>query len=185
MTTAAMPALDLARVRAAFPALTRTHGGFPVAYFDGPGGTQVPRVVADRMADYLLHHNANTHWVYPTSIETDAALVAARLALADFLGADQSEIVFGANMTTLTFHLARALGRGWGAGDEIVVTELDHHANVAPWQALAKERGITLRSVRFDPATGELDWPALEAAVTSRDPAPCDRCGLQRAGHHQ
>jgi cysteine desulfurase family protein (TIGR01976 family) len=168
MTSAAMPALDLAHVRAAFPALTRTHGGFPVAYFDGPGGTQVPRVVADRMADYLLHHNANTHWVYPTSMETDAALVAARQAMADFLGADASEIVFGANMTTLTFHLARALGRGWGAGDEIVVTELDHHANIAPWQAIAKERGLTLRSVRFDLATGELDWKALEAAVTSR-----------------
>ncbi len=168
MTTAAMPALDPARTRAAFPALARMHAGFPVAYFDGPGGTQVPSAVVDRMADYLLHHNANTHWVYPTSIETDAALVAARLALADFLGADASEIVFGANMTTLTFHLARALGRGWGAGDEIVVTELDHHANVAPWQALARERGLTLRSVRFDPATGELDWAALEAAVTPR-----------------
>jgi cysteine desulfurase family protein (TIGR01976 family) len=168
MTTAAMPALDLAQVRAAFPALMRTHAGHPVAYFDGPGGTQVPRVVAERMADYLLHHNANTHWVYPTSIETDAALVAARQAMADFLGADASEIVFGANMTTLTFHLARALGRGWGPGDEIVVTELDHHANIAPWQALAKERGVTVRSVGFDPATGELDWPALEAAVTTR-----------------
>ncbi|MEO8139793.1 MAG: cysteine desulfurase-like protein [Gemmatimonadota bacterium] len=168
MTAAAIPALDLARVRAAFPALKRSHAGQPVAYFDGPGGTQVPQVVVDRMADYLLHHNANTHWVYPTSIETDAALVSARQALADFLGADASEIVFGANMTTLTFHLARALGRRWGAGDEIIVTELDHHANVAPWQALAKERGLTLRSVRFDPSSGELDWKSLEAAVTSR-----------------
>lgn len=168
MTAAATPSLDLARVRAAFPALARRHSGLPVAYFDGPGGTQVPRIVADRMTDYLLHHNANTHWVYPTSLETDAALLSAREALADFLGADASEIVFGANMTTLTFHLARALGRGWGAGDEIVVTELDHHANVAPWQALAKERGLTLRSVRFDPASGELDWEALEAAFTPR-----------------
>ncbi len=163
-----MPALDLAQVRAAFPALVRTHRGFPVAYFDGPGGTQVPRVVADRMADYLLHHNANTHWVYPTSVETDAALVAARQALADFVGADASEIVFGANMTTLTFHLARALGRGWGPGDEVIVTELDHQANVAPWQAIAKERGITLRVVRFDLATGELDWTSLESALTPR-----------------
>ncbi len=161
-------ALDLPRVRAAFPALARVHRGRPVAYFDGPGGTQVPKVVADRMADYLLHHNANTHWVYPTSEETDAALIAARQALADFLGAAPTEIAFGANMTTLTFHLARALGRSWGPGDEVVVTELDHHANVAPWAALVKERGITLRTVRFDPGTGELDWTDLEQALSPR-----------------
>src|SRR6187200_1722504 len=90
-------------IRKQFPALQRQHRGYPVAYFDGPGGTQVPAVVADRMRDYLLHHNANTHWAYPTSHETDAAIAAARGALADFLGADANEVVFGPNMTTLTF----------------------------------------------------------------------------------
>src|SRR5215475_10858205 len=97
-------------IRAQFPALERRHNGAPVAYFDGPGGTQVPRSVADAMTDYLLHHNANTHWAYPTSAETDAALAAAREALADLLGGRASEIAFGANMTTLTFHVGRALG---------------------------------------------------------------------------
>lgn len=159
---------SLQEIRAQFPALARRHNDHPVAYFDGPGGTQVPRSVADAMTDYLLHHNANTHWVYPTSVETDALLDGARAACADLLGARKDEVAFGANMTTLTFHLARALGRGWGPGDEVVITELDHHANVAPWQAVAKERGITLRSVPFDPRSGELDFAALEAALTPR-----------------
>jgi cysteine desulfurase family protein (TIGR01976 family) len=157
-----------AEIRARFPALARRYAGHPVAYFDGPGGTQVPQMVVDAMADYLLHHNANTHWRYPTSEETDRLLAAAREAIADLLGATPAEIAFGANMTTLTFHLGRALGRGWGAGDEIVVTELDHHANVAPWQALARERGVTLRTVPLVLATGELDWAALERFLSPR-----------------
>jgi selenocysteine lyase/cysteine desulfurase len=101
-------------IRAQFPALERRHGGAPIAYFDAPGGTQVPGSVVKAMAEYLLHHNANTHWAYPTSAETDAAIAAARQALADFLGAEPAEIAFGANMTTLTFHLARGLGRRSG-----------------------------------------------------------------------
>ncbi|HEX3234558.1 MAG TPA: cysteine desulfurase-like protein [Gemmatimonadales bacterium] len=156
------------RIRAQFPALQRRHGGHPVAYFDGPGGTQVPSAVADAMADYLLHHNANTHWHYPTSQETDAMITSARAALADLLGADPTEVAFGANMTTLTFHLARALGRGWGPTDEVVVTELDHHANVAPWRALERERGVTIRSVPMVPGTGQLDWTAFERALGPR-----------------
>ena len=155
-------------IRARFPALGRRYGGRPVAYFDGPGGTQVPQAVVDATADYLLHHNANTHWHFPTSLETDAALAAARAAFADFLNATPADIAFGLNMTTLTFHLARALGRSWGPGDEVVVTELDHHANVAPWQALARERGVTLRTVPVDPARGVLDEAALDAAVGPR-----------------
>jgi len=155
-------------IRDRFPALTRRHAGYPVAYFDGPGGTQVPASVVDAMRDYLLHHNANTHWHYPTSQETDRLITGAREALADFLGATPQEIVFGANMTTLTFHLGRALGRGWGPGDEIAVTELDHHANVAPWRALERERGVTIRVIPFLPETGQLDWDALERAVTRR-----------------
>ncbi len=156
------------QIRERFPALERRHAGHPVAYFDGPGGTQVPQTVVDAMVEYLLHHNANTHWRYPTSEETDRLIAGARAALADYLGAEPGEIVFGANMTTLTFHLGRALGRGWGAGDEIVITELDHHANVAPWRALERERGVTIRAVPVVPRTGELDWQALEPLLSSR-----------------
>lgn len=156
---------DVAQIRSHFPALERQHRGLPVAYFDGPGGTQVPRQVVDAMADYLLRHNANTHWAYPTSEETDALLAEARAAVADFLNASPDAVAFGANMTTLTFHLSRALGQAWGPGDEVVVTELDHHANVAPWRRLAKERGVTVRSVRFNPESGQLVWSDLEAAL--------------------
>jgi len=159
---------DVETIRRAFPSLARLHEGKPVAYFDGPGGTQVPRAVVDAVADYLLNHNANTHWEYPTSRETDAALAGARAALADYLGGRPDEIVFGNNMTTLTFHLARSLGRKWGPGDEIVVTELDHHANVDTWRSLEAERGVTVRVVRMKPETGQLDEGDLRAAFTPR-----------------
>ncbi|MCM3876485.1 MAG: cysteine desulfurase-like protein [Thermoanaerobaculia bacterium] len=152
---------SVADIRSRFPALERTEGGSPVAFFDGPGGTQVPRAVADAVTDYLLRHNANTHWSYPTSVETDAMLAAARSAMADFLGGDPAEIAFGANMTTLTFHISRALARGWAEGDEVVVTELDHHANVDPWKALAKERGIVVRTVPLVAGTAQLDLDAF------------------------
>jgi cysteine desulfurase family protein (TIGR01976 family) len=157
--TAIAPA---ARIRADFPALDRVHQGFPVAYFDGPGGTQVPRAVVSAMSEYLLGHNANTHWSFPTSAETDQALAEARRALADFLNATSEEIAFGPNMTTLTFHLARAIGRSLEEGDAIVVTELDHHANVDPWRALERERGLTTLTVRMVPETGQLDWDDLD-----------------------
>jgi cysteine desulfurase family protein (TIGR01976 family) len=160
-------ALDIAGIRSHFPALARKVHDQHVAYFDGPGGTQVPRAVVESMSDYLYHHNANTHWNYPTSAETDEIIIRSRQALADFLNASPREIAFGANMTTLTFHLARALGRRWTRDDEVIVTELDHHANVAPWQAIARERGITLRMVKMDPATGQLNWDDLRAAFTS------------------
>src|SRR5436190_22520314 len=96
-------------IRDQFPALERIHNGLPVAYFDAPGGTQVPRVVAEAMSRYLFEHNANTHWAYPTSNETDAIIAAARAACARCFNATADEIVFGANMTTLTYHLSRAL----------------------------------------------------------------------------
>ena len=156
------------KIRAHFPALERVHLNQPVAYFDGPGGTQVPRQVVEAMADYLYHHNANTHWAYPTSEETDAAIEKAREICAEFLNALPSEIAFGANMTTLTFHLARALGKDWGPADEIVVTELDHHANIDPWQRLALERGVTVRNARMVPETGQIDWKDFEKSVTGR-----------------
>jgi cysteine desulfurase family protein (TIGR01976 family) len=155
-------------IRAHFPALERRHGADQVAYFDGPGGTQVPRVVAEAITDYLFHHNANTHWAYPTSVETDALLAGARETLAEFLGAEAGEIAFGANMTTLLFHVARAIGRSLAPGDEIIVTELDHHANVAPWQALARERGAVLKWVPLDLRTSHLDFDAFVRALSPR-----------------
>jgi cysteine desulfurase family protein (TIGR01976 family) len=160
--------MNVDTIRSHFPALERLHAQKPVAYFDAPGGTQVPRQVAAAITDYLFHHNANTHWAYPTSEETDAILLDARRAAADLLNARPEEIAFGANMTTLTFHLARALGRSWGEGDEVIVTELDHHANVAPWQALSIDRNIETRMARLIPETMQLDYEHLASLVTER-----------------
>lgn len=155
-------------IRAQFPALEREHNGYPVAYFDAPGGTQTPRDVVDAVVDYLLNHNANTHWEYPSSHETDEILESARHTFADFLNASANEIVFGPNTTTMIYHLSRALGRTLGPGDEIVITELEHHANVAPWQALVVERGVTLNVAQMDPESGQLDWSDFERLITRR-----------------
>lgn len=165
---AASEVLSTKRIRDLFPALKRKHHGHKVAYFDGPGGTQVPKSVAEAMSDYLLHHNANTHWAYPTSVETDELLANSRKALADFLGADADEIAFGSNMTTLLFHISRAIGRTLSAGDEIIVTELDHHANIAPWQALEREKGIVLRWLPLDLETGRHQEGAFEKLLNSK-----------------
>lgn len=159
---------DTEEIRSRFPALERAHAGHPVAYFDGPGGTQVPRSVAEAVEEYLLRHNANADWAYPTSRETDRTLEAGRAAMADLLGAEPDEIAFGANMTTLTFHVARALGRRLGPDDEIVVTELDHHANVDPWRALGVERGVEVRTVPMRTEDGTLDLEAFQATVSER-----------------
>src|SRR6184192_197064 len=160
--------MSVEEIRRHFPALGRIVNGYPAAYFDGPGGTQVPRTVVEAMNDYLYHHNANTHWAYPTSEETDAIIDSARSVLADFLNAEPTEIVFGANMTTLTFHLARALGRGYDRNDEILATELEHHANIAPWRALEKERGVNVRMVKMIPETGKLDWGDFSRQLSDR-----------------
>jgi cysteine desulfurase family protein (TIGR01976 family) len=125
-------------------------------------------VVAEAMTDYLFHHNANTHWVYPTSEETDAIILEARAAMGDLLNAPAEEIAFGNNMTSLTFHLSRALGRMWSEGDEVIVTELDHHANVAPWRALEIDCGIVVRTARLDCDTAQLDYEHLASLVSER-----------------
>ena len=165
-TTSLQPEVaPISEIRSHFPALELVHNGYPVAYFDGPGGTQVPRYVVEQMNDYLYHHNANTHWAYPTSAETDDALAHAREVYAEFLNASPTEIAFGANMTTLTMHLARALSPDYKPGDEIVVTELDHHANIDTWRRLAVERGVTIRTVRMDTATGQLNRDDLESLI--------------------
>ena len=148
-------------IRSHFPALNRVYNDKKVAYFDGPGGTQVPRVVVEAMNDYLYNHNANTHWEYPSSDETDALLADSRQALADFLNASPDEIVFGQNMTSLTFHLARALGRNFESGDEIIVTELDHHANSDTWRSLESERGVKIRVLPMNVESGQLEFEQL------------------------
>ena len=165
---AASAAIPVEEIRAHFPALVRREGKHPVAYFDGPGGTQVPLSVADAVRSYLLEHNANTHWAYPTSIETDNLLAEARDVFGDFLGATPADISFGNNMTTITFHVARALARGWKAGDEIIVTELDHHANVASWHAVARDFGLVIRTARLDTKTFRTDFDDLARQLGPR-----------------
>ncbi len=167
--------MNIDDIRSHFPALARTHNGEPVAYFDAPGGTQVPRGVVEAMSDYLFHHNANTHWEYPTSRETDAIITGAREAAADLLNGRADEIVFGANMTTLAFHLARTLGRTWSEGDEVIVTELDHHANVAAWRALSTDRGVVVRTARMDCDSAQLDYDGRSSSPSAARRTPSAR----------
>jgi cysteine desulfurase family protein (TIGR01976 family) len=159
-----MPQFDVAYVRSQFPALARVIDGRPAAYLDGPGGTQTPQRVIDAVADYLANHNSNIHGFFATSEETDAIIAGARRALADFLGCRWTEVSFGANMTTLAYLLAETLARDLRAGDEIVVTALDHEADRGPWLRLA-ERGVVVREVPVDLSTCTLDWDAFETLV--------------------
>lgn len=162
-----MQPFDLKWIRAQFPALTQKINGQPAIFFDGPGGAQVPGSVLDAMNDYLVRSNANAHGLFPTSARTDALITAARSASADFLGCDSDEVVFGANMTTLTFTLSRAIGRELQPGDEIIVTRLDHYANVSPWYAL-EERGVTIRVVDIHVEDCTLDFSELERHINQR-----------------
>jgi cysteine desulfurase family protein (TIGR01976 family) len=159
-----MPSLDLNWIRSQFPALAQQVGGRPAVFFDGPGGTQVPQRVIDAIGSYLAHANANTHGAFLTSRRTDETIAAAHAAMADFLGCDPDEVVFGPNMTTLTFAISRAIGRGLGPGDEVVVTRLDHDANVAPWRAL-EERGVTVRAVDVDIEDCTLDMDDMRRQI--------------------
>jgi len=151
------------RIRAQFPALASG-----VVFLDGPGGTPVPRAVSEAVTAYYREANANEHGLFATSRRSDGLIAAGRAAMADLLNArSEDEIVFGANMTTLTLHLSRALGRDLGAGDEVVVTRLDHDANVAPWLHL-QERGVVVRWLEFDPADCTLRLEALESILSDR-----------------
>ena len=162
-------ALDLMAVRGAFPALDLEINGQPAIYLDNPGGTQVTRACADAITAYLLTANANTHGAFLTSARTDEVLAASHAAMASFLNAgDPREIVFGPNMTSLTFAFSRAIGRTLKRGDEIVVTALDHDANVSPWRMLARDRGATLRMVDVDLATCTLDMDDFRAKITPK-----------------
>jgi len=160
-------ALDLTWVRSQFPALAQSANGQPAVFLDGPGGTQVPQRVIDAIADYLARNNANTGGAYQTSRNTDRMIAEARSAMGDFLNCDADEIVFGPNMTTLTFAMSRALGRELGPGDEIVLTLLDHDANFSPWKAL-EEKGVTVRTVKFNEADCTLDMDDLAAQIGKR-----------------
>ena len=162
-----MTTFDIDWVRSQFPALAVKVNGYPAAFFDGPGGTQVPQRVIDAMGAYLAVSNANVHGAFATSRRTDEIIAAAHAAMADLLGCDPEEVVFGPNMTALTFALSRALGRDLKPGDEILVTRLDHDANVSPWAAL-EERGCAIRFVDIHPADCTLDMEELRQKVTPR-----------------
>src|SRR3954471_3411592 len=153
--------LDSAWVRAQFPSLKLQVNGQPAAFLDGPAGTQVPRQVMDAVQHYFLSSNANTCGAFATSRDNDATIAVARAAMADFFNCDKDEVVFGQNMTTITFALARAIGRELKAGDEIVVTTLDHDANVAPWRAL-EEKGVVIRQADIRESDCTLDLEDLK-----------------------
>jgi len=159
--------LDLTWVRSQFPSLSQTVNGQPAVFLDGPGGTQVPQRVIDAITDYLTNSNANTCGAYATSRRTDAVIAEARAAMADFLGSDHDEIVFGPNMTTLTYAISRSIGRELGPGDEILLTYLDHDANVSPWQAL-EERGVTIRFAEINHDDCTLNMADLAQKISSR-----------------
>jgi len=165
-TTAAT--LDLTYVRSQFPSLAQTVNGHPAAFLDGPGGTQVPQRVIEAISAYLSHDNANTGGAYDTSRHTDAMLARARAAMADFLHCGPDEVVFGPNMTSLTFAISRAIGRELGPRDEILVTRLDHDANVSPWIAVAEDRGVTIRWAEIHDENCTLDLANLSSKINER-----------------
>jgi cysteine desulfurase family protein (TIGR01976 family) len=160
--------LDIAGIRSRFSALGRRVDGTPVVYLDGPGGSQTPDSVARAVAEYLVTANANVGGPFVTSVATDKLLLDAHLAAADFLGCTEEEVVFGANTTTINFLLAHALARTLEPGDEIIVTEIDHDANVSPWLLIAGDRDLTVHTAPLDPADGTLDVEVLESLITTR-----------------
>ena len=161
--------LDVAACRARFPSLARELRGQAVVYLDGPAGSQLPATVADAVRDAMIHRSANAGGAFVTSREVDALVVEARAAAADLLGAESPDaIAFGPNMTTLTFALSRAVARTWEAGDEVVVTQLDHDANVTPWVLAARDAGALVRTVPIHAADCTLDVDALARALGPR-----------------
>ncbi|MCA9089843.1 MAG: cysteine desulfurase-like protein [Planctomycetaceae bacterium] len=161
--------LNIEAIRQQFPAFDRHEGDHPVAYFDGPAGSQVPQSVIDAVGHYMAHTNSNCGAPISTSQESDTTLQHAREALADFVGgSDPDEIVFGPNMTTLTLALSRTLGQTWGPGDEVVVTQLDHDANVTPWVLAAQRAGATVHHVPIDLTNCTLDQSAYARLLSPR-----------------
>ncbi len=159
---------DDAEVRAAFPSLALTDDGVPRIYMDAPGGTQVASRVLERMREAMVEHCANEGGAFRTSRLTDQALQAAHAAAAEFLGAGADEVVFGLNTTSLLFHFSRMLARDWRAGDEIVVTRMDHDSNVAPWLIAAEERGVSVRWLDVNPASYQYRYDMLPQLIGPR-----------------
>ena len=164
----ALSPFDPAAVRSEFPALSLEHDGQPVVYLDGPGGTQVPQRTIDAVARYYRESNANEGGAFRSSQTTDAIAAETHAAVADLLGASAGEIKFGQNMTSLTFHLSRSIGATMRPGDEIVVTTLDHEANISPWQAIARDRGLVVRTIDVNPDDCTLDLDDLDRKLTAR-----------------
>jgi cysteine desulfurase family protein (TIGR01976 family) len=163
-----LEALDMAAIRSRFSALDRRVNGHSVVYLDGPGGSQTPDSVARAVADYLVSANANLGGPFVTSVASDELVDDAHLAAADFLGCTAEEVVFGANTTTINFLLAHAVARTLEPGDEVVVTELDHDANVSPWLLVAADRGLTVRTAPLDPREGTLEVDAVASLIGGR-----------------
>lgn len=161
-------AFPITEVREQFPALKRIYKERPVAYFDGPGGSQVVKSAIQAIMAYMEKGGANLHGTFPSSWETEEIIAEARSAVADFLNVQAKEVAFGANMTTLTIAIAGALGKQFQAGDEIVVTEMDHRANVDPWMMMAKDRGLHVKWIPVNPETLELDLTHLENIITEK-----------------
>jgi len=175
--------LDVQRCRAEFPALAREIGGRPAVYFDGPAGSQVPQRVVEEISQYLLYTNANHGGAFATARESDALLHAAHRGLADLLGTpDPDCVIFGANMTSLTFSLSRSLAQTWQAGDEVLVTRLDHDANVTPWVMAARDAGATVKYVDFRPDDCTLDLDDLRAKLTPRTKLVAVGCASNAVG---
>ena len=159
---------DVEKVREQFPALNRTYKGQRVVYFDGPGGSQAVKSSIDAIAGYMMRGGANLHGAFPTSHETEAIIAETRQTVAAFLGAQPQEIAFGPNMTTLNLAISRALSRTWEAGSEIVVSELDHRANVDPWLLAARDRGVHVKWLTVDKETLTLNLDELDSLITEK-----------------
>lgn len=175
--------LDVAACRAQFPALSREFSGRPAVYFDGPAGSQVPERVIEAVSHYYRTMNANHGGVFATSRESDAMLEEARRAVADLLGtSDPDTVAFGGNMTTLTFGLSRALGKTWKPGDEVIVTRLDHDANVTPWVLAARDAGATVHHVNIRQEDCTLDLDDLRAKLSPRTRLVAVGCASNSVG---
>ena len=160
--------LDVQSIRREFPALSESFNGKPAVFFDNPGGTQVHQSVIDAMTDYMIRRNANTHGLFETSRRSDLVIEHARQAVADLLGADRDEVIFGNNTTSLNFALSHALAHEFGPDDEVVVTRLDHDANIMPWVRLAQDKGATVRWADVDMETCTLDMEHLRSLINDK-----------------
>jgi len=170
-------------LREKFPALAREHNGQPVAFFDGPAGTQVPKSVIDAISHYLIHHNANHAGLFKTSLDSDEMLEQAHQAAADLLGAREPETVsFGANMTTMTFAISRAISQTWSPGDEIVLSHLEHDANFTPWILAARDRGVTVKTIDVNPNDCTLRLEQYQENISERTRLVAVGCASNAVG---